>query len=388
MKTFKFRLYPNENQKILLDKHIGSSRFLYNFFLNYSKNCYENSKTSTTFYDWSKELTLLKKTEKYSWLNEINSQVLQASLKNLDKSFQRFYKNLSGYPKFKKKSTSKWSFSIPQNISLEYSETNDKFGYLKFFKFTKNPIKTRIHRILPIDYKIKTATIIKSRTNKYFVSLVIEYQPQGSLTFVEKNNPNIIDGVGIDVGIKDTLILSNGQKYTYPIKSKLFDKKIKKLNKQLAHKYKPGQQRSKNFEKTRIKLAKLYEKISNIKENWIHQMTSKIISENQGNYIFMEDLNVKGMLKNHKLAKAIQFQSWYKFKEVLKYKALWNDQKVVSIDRWIPSTKTCHKCGFKNDNITLDDRVWTCPKCGTEHDRDINAAINIKQFGIKQLATV
>jgi putative transposase len=151
MKTFKFRLYPNENQKILLDKHIGSSRFIYNFFLNYSKNCYENTKTSTSKFDWMKELTLLKKTEKYSWLNEINSQVLQDSLHNLGNSFQRFYKKLSGYPKFKKKSTSKWSFSIPQNISLEYSETNDKFGYLKIPKFNKQPIKTRIHRILPLE---------------------------------------------------------------------------------------------------------------------------------------------------------------------------------------------------------------------------------------------
>jgi len=387
MKTFKFRLYPNENQKILIEKHIGSNRFLYNFFLNYSTNCYENSKTSTNKFDWMKELTLLKKTEKYSWLNEINSQSLQDSLHNLGNSFQRFYKKLSGYPKFKKKSTSKWSFSIPQNISLEYSETNNKFGYLKIPKFKQN-IKTRIHRILPIDYKIKMATISKSRTNKYFVSLVIEYQPQGSLTFVEKNNPNIIDGVGIDVGIKDTLILSNGQKYNYPIKSKSFDKKLKCLNKQLAHKYKPGQQRSKNFEKTRIKIAKVYEKISNIKENWIHQMTSKIISENQGNYIFIEDLNVSGMLKNKKLSKAIQFQSWYKFKEVLSYKALWSGKQVVSIDRWAPSTKTCHKCGFKNDSLTLKDRSWTCPNCNTQLDRDINAAINIKQFGIKQLATV
>lgn len=387
MKTFKFRLYPNENQKELLDKHIGSVRFIYNFFLNYSINCYKNSKTSTSKFDWMKELTLLKKTEKYSWLNEINSQVLQDSLKNLDNSYQRFFKKLSGFPKFKKKSTSKWSFSIPQNISLLYSENNDKFGYLKFFKFTKNPIKTRVHRILPNNYKIKMATVSKSHTNKYFVSLVVEYEKQGSLIFVE-NNLNNIDGIGIDVGIKDTLILSNGQKFNYPINSKSFDKKIKRLNKQLAHKYKPGQSRSKNFEKSRIKLAKVYEKINNIKENWIHQTSSKIISENQGDYIFMEDLNVNGMLKNHKLAKAIQFQSWYKFKEVLSYKAKYSGKHVVNIGRFEPSSKICHKCGFKNDNITLNDRYWICPNCGTEHDRDINAAINIKQFGIKQLATV
>jgi putative transposase len=386
LKTFKFRLYPNKQQKELLDKHIGSSRFIYNFFLNYSKNCYENTKTSTNYYNWSKELSLLKKTKKYYWLNEINSQSLQSSLKNLDISFKKFFKKNSGFPKFKKKTISKWSFSIPQNISLLYSETNDKFGYLKIPKFNKQPIKTRVHRVLPNDYKIKMATITKSRTDKYFVSLVVEYEKQCSLCFVE-NKSNNIDDIGIDMGIKDTLILSNGTKYNYPINSKSFDKKIKRLNKQLAHRYKKGQKHSKNFEKTRIKLTKVHEKISNIKNNWIHQTTKSIIAENQGNYIFMEDLNVKGMLKNHKLAKAIQFQSWYKFKEVLKYKALWNDQKVVSIDRWTPSTKTCHKCGYKNENLTLNDRSWTCPDCNTYHDRDINAAINIKQFGIKQLAT-
>lgn len=386
LKTFKFRLYPNKNQKELLDKHIGSSRFLYNFFLNYSKNCYENSNTSTNYHEWSKQLTLLKKTEKYNWLNESNSQSLQSSLKNLDLAFKRFYRKQGGYPKFKKKSTSKWSFHIPQNISLIYSETNEKFGYLKIPKFNKQPIKTRVHRNLPVNYKIKTATITKSRTCKYYVSLVVEYQPQGSLMFVEQTNK--IDGVGIDVGVKDTLILSNGQKYNYPIKSKTFDKKLKRLNKSLAHKYKKGQKQSKNFEKTRIKLAKVYDKINNIKNNWIHQTTKSIIAENQGDYIFMEDLNVSGMLKNHKLAKAIAFQSWYKFKEVLSYKALWSGKQVVSIDRWAPSTKTCNVCGYKNDSLTLKNRVWTCPECNTQHDRDTNAAINIKQFGIQQLATV
>lgn len=387
LKTFKFRLYPNKNQEVLLDKHIGASRFLYNFFLNYSTNCYKNTKTSTNKYDWMKVLTSLKKTNKYDWLNEINSQSLQDALKNLDKSYKRFFKKKSGFPKFKSKHKSKWSFSIPQNILLNFSENNDKFGYLYIGKFVKFPIKTRIHKVLPNDYKIKTATITKNRTGKYFVSLVVEYERQGSLVFVE-NDTNNIDGIGIDVGIKDTLILSNGTKYNYPINSKAFDKKIKRLNKQLAHKYKKGQKHSKNFEKSRLKIAKVYEKISNIKNNWIHQTTHNIISENQGNYIFMEDLNVKGMLKNHKLAKSIQFQSWYKFKEVLTYKALWNGQNVVSIDRWTPSSKTCHKCGFKNENLTLNDRSWTCPDCNTNHDRDINAAINIKQFGIQQLVAV
>ena len=170
LKTFKFRLYPNENQKVLIEKHIGACRFIYNFFLEYSSNAYKNTKTSTNVYNWMKELTKLKKTKKYFWLNEINSQSLQDSLFNLDRAYQRFYKKQGGYPKFKSKRKSKWSFSVPQYIKLEYSETNVKYGYLSIPKFKKDPIKVRIHRIMPVDYKIKTATITKTRTNKYYVS--------------------------------------------------------------------------------------------------------------------------------------------------------------------------------------------------------------------------
>lgn len=382
LKTYKFRLYPNENQKVLIEKHIGACRFIYNFFLEYSTKAYKNTKTSTNVYNWMKELTKLKKTKKYSWLNEINSQSLQDSLFNLDRAYQRFYKKQTGYPKFKKKNKVKWSFSVPQYIKLEYSTNNIKFGYLFIPKFKKDPIKVRIHRILPNEYKIKTATIVKTKSNKYYVSLVIEYQPQEkNISFVKV----IPDGIGIDVGIKDTIVLSNGEKYNYPINSKKYDKKLKHLHKSLSRKYKSDQPRSKNFEKDRIKLAKTYEKINNIKENWIHQITKKLVAENQGSYFFLEDLNIQGMTKNHKLAKEIQFQSWYKFKEVLTYKSIWNGKQVISINRYEPSTKTCSKCGYINNNLTLDDRSWTCPNCNSYHDRDINAAINIKNFGINQL---
>lgn len=380
LKTYKFRLYPNEDQKVLIEKHIGAYRFIYNFFLEYSTKAYKNTKTNV--YNWMKELTKLKKTKKYSWLNEINSQSLQDSLFNLDRAYQRFYKKQTGYPKFKKKNKVKWSFSVPQYIKLEYSTNNIKFGYLFIPKFKKDPIKVRIHRILPNEYKIKTATIVKTKSNKYYVSLVIEYQPQEkNISFVKV----IPDGIGIDVGIKDTIVLSNGEKYNYPINSKKYDKKLKHLHKSLSRKYKSDQPRSKNFEKDRIKLAKTYEKINNIKENWIHQITKKLVAENQGSYFFLEDLNIRGMFKNHKLAKEIQFQSWYKFKEVLTYKSIWNGKQVISINRYEPSTKTCSKCGYINNSLTLDDRSWTCPNCNSYHDRDINAAINIKNFGINQL---
>ncbi len=384
LKTFKFRLYPNENQKVLIEKHIGACRFIYNFFLEYSSNAYKNTKTSTNVYNWMKELTKLKKTKKYFWLNEINSQSLQDSLFNLDRAYQRFYKKQGGYPKFKSKRKSKWSFSVPQYIKLEYSETNVKYGYLSIPKFKKDPIKVRIHRIMPVDYKIKTATITKTRTNKYYVSLVIEYQPQENISFVKVVN----DGIGIDVGIKDTLVLSNGEKYSLPIDSNKYDKKIRRLQKSLSRKYKPGvKQQSKNYEKTRIRLAKVYEKITNIKTDWIHKITKKLITENQGSYFFLEDLNIQGMTKNHNLAKAVLSQNWGQFKEILTYKACWAGKEVISINRFAPSSKTCSNCGYINNNLTLNDRHWTCPECGSHHDRDINAAINIKNFGLKQLVT-
>jgi len=197
------------------------------------------------------------------------------------------------------------------------------------------------------------------------------------------------DGIGIDVGIKDTLVLSNGEKYNLPIDSKKYDKKIRRLQKSLDRKYKSGtKQQSKNYEKARVRLAKVYEKITNIKTDWIHKITKKLITENQGSYFFLEDLNIQGMTKNHNLAKAVLSQNWGQFKEILTYKAHWAGKEVISINRFAPSSKTCSKCGYINNNLTLNDRYWTCPECGSYHDRDINAAINIKNFGLKQLVTV
>ena len=253
-------------------------------------------------------------------------------------------------------------------------------------KFRKDPIKVRIHRTLPHEYKIKNATISKTKSGKYYVSLLIEYQPQGSISFVKVEN----DGIGIDMGIKDTIILSTGEKFSLPIDANRYDKKLRRLHKSLDRKYRKGKkayEQSKNYEKQRVKLAKAYEKITNIKEDWIHKITKKLVTESQGSYIFLEDLNIKGMLKNHKLAKSVSFQSWYKFKTILTYKAEWSGKRVISIGRFEPSTKTCSKCGYVNNDLTLNDRAWACPECGSNHDRDVNAAINIKNFGLKQLAT-
>ena len=381
IKTYKFRLYPNNNQKDLIEKHIGSSRFVFNFFLSFQSNCYKNTKTYTNKYTWSKVLTKIKKTEKYNWLNDVNSQSLQDTLSNLDNQYKRFFKKKGGYPNFKSKHKVTWSFGIPQNLKLEVSEHNIKYGNLYIPKFIKYPIKTRMDRLLPYDCKIQRGTITKTRTNKYYVSVVVECE---SIQKPKNTNPTNPDGIGIDVGIKDTLVLSNGEKYNLPINSKQYDKKIRRLQKSLSRKYKKGQPLSKNFEKTRIRTQKVYEKIKNIKDNWIHQITNKLITENQGDYFFLETLNIQGMSKNRKLSKAITFQSWYKFKEILSYKSKWNNKKVITIGQFEPTTKLCSKCGYKNKGITLDQRQWECPECKTKHDRDINQQENIKEIGLIQ----
>jgi putative transposase len=381
-KTYKFRLYPNKDQKILIEKHIGASRFVYNFFLAYSSNAYKNTKTSTNVYDWSKVLTKLKKTQKYSWLNEINSHTLQASLFNLDNAFKKFYKKQASYPRFKKKKSSTSFFTISDKIKLNFSKINTKFGYLSIPKCRNDPIKVRIHRMLPNEYEIKRAIITRTKTNKYYVSLVVKCPSESKVFSIKYNN----NGIGIKFGIRDTIVLSTGEKYNLPIKHDQYDKKIKTLQKSLARKYNPdSKEQSKNYEKTRIKLAKVYEKITNIKNDWIQKTTSKLIAENQGKYFFLQDVDIKNMAKNRKLSKQIYFQSWYKFKQVLTYKANWAGKEIIIIDKYKPITKTCNVCGYINEKLNSRSIEWTCPQCGSQHDRNINAAINIKNFGMEQL---
>jgi putative transposase len=288
LKTYKFRIYPTKEQIEKLNKHFGHTRFVYNFFLNYASTIYKVMGRSTNYNEWANILVKLKKMDKYSWLNEVNSQSLQQSLKHLDQSFKNFFKKRGGYPKFKKKKVSRESFSVPQHIDFYIKEDNPKYGYIFVPKFREG-IKVRVHRKLPENGKIKQATFIKTATKKYYVSIVIEV-PDTKIV-------NTSDGIlGIDLGIKDTLTLSTGEKYSLPDLSK-YENKLKKLHRQLSRK----QKGSKNREKARLCLAKLYEKITNIKEDWIHKVTHKIVNENQVGKIVVEDLNIKGMMKNSKL---------------------------------------------------------------------------------------
>jgi len=359
--TYKFRIEPDEEQTIMLNKYFGSVRWLYNHFLNQRKEEYLNNKKSINYYDQANELPSLKK--EYEWLKEINSQTLQFSVKCLDTAYQGFFKGLSKFPKFKSRKA-KNSFTIPQHLSV-------KDDTLIIPKFT-NGIKMIIDR--KVKGLVKKATISRTPTGKYFVSILTEME----YTSITKTG----NSVGIDLGLKDFLVLSNGTKIKNHRFLKHYQKQLK-LNQQfLSRKI----IKSVRYEKQRIKVAKIYEKITNSRMDLIHKTTIDLIKK--FDIIYLEDLNVKGMMKNHKLAKAIGDVSWGKFIETLTYKAEWNDKQVIHIHRFFPSSKTCNVCGHIKQDLTLKDRNWICPKCGESHDRDINAAINILSEGCRNNISV
>jgi len=359
--TYKFKINPTEDQKVLLNKHFGSVRWVYNYFLNQRKQEYITNKKSINYYQQAAELTQIKKKEETNWLKEINSQSLQSSLRNLDTSYGRFFRKQSNFPRFKSK-YDRQSFKIPQFISVKESQ-------LIIPKF-KGGIKINLHR--KIEGDIQFATISKSTTGNYYVSLTceVQYQPY------EKTNSN----VGIDTGIKDLAILSDGNTYENikSLKSNL--KKLKFEQRQLSKKVKGSSSR----DKQRKKLAIIHEKITNIRKDYLHKVSTEIVKNHD--IISVEDLAVKNIMKNHKLAQAMSDVSLGTFYSMLEYKCSWNDKQFVKIDRFFPSSKTCSNCGWINQDLTLKIREWECPSCREKHDRDLNASKNILKQGLKILS--
>ena len=358
-KAFKYRLYPTKEQEELLAKHFGCKRFVYNKFLGKRIEEYKNNKKSLNYYACAKELTKLKEEEIFSWLNEVNSQMLQAALKDLDGAYGNFFKRHAQFPTFKSRN-SRQSFKIPQFIKIE----NGKIFFPKF----KEGIKLTVHR--PYG-KICYATISKSTAGRYYVSLTCEVEVE------EKKK--LKKTVGIDLGLKDFLVTSDNLKISNPKFYRKNEKKIKFLSRKISKRKKDSNRR----QDARIKLAKVHEFIKDSRSNFLHQLSSKLINENQ--VICLEDLNVKGMTKNHQLAKSVHDVSWSEFVRQLEYKALWYGRQVVKIDRFFPSSKTCNHCGFVNQTLTLNDRTWICKGCGEHLDRDYNASLNILQQGLNDL---
>jgi len=368
--AYKYRIYPTLEQKELLCKHFGCVRFVWNYFLNERKEHYLHNKEeieskrikgNLNYYDNAKKLTLLK--QEKEWLKECNSQSLQASLKHLDSAYRMFFRKTHAFPNFKSKD-SKQSFTIPQHFKLEA-------GKVYFPKFNKG-IKVIVHREL--EGKFVVATLSKTTTNKYYISIIVEKNIQA---FSATNKT-----IGIDLGIKDLIICSDGKKYQNIRSLFSLENKLKHKQKQLSKKVKG----SNNRKKAKHKVAIIHETIKNIRIDHIHKITKAIISENQ--VIVVEDLNVKGMMRNHKLAKAISDVAWYEIHRQLEYKSKWSGRTYNIIDRFFPSSKMCGSCHFVNKDLTLKDRTWNCPSCNTELDRDLNASINILNQGLNNLQAV
>ena len=354
MQSYKFKILPTETQKDRLNQMFGCSRFVWNYFLDLNNKIYLEAKEKDlkkkhlNYYDCANQLTDLKK--KNEWLKEANSQSLQQTLKDLDTSYNRFFKKQGGFPNFKSKKNIQ-SFRIPQFFELNKRQ-------ISFPKF-KEGIKTIVHRELKGN--IRYATISKTKTEKYFVSITTDYQVKKKRT---SNN-----SIGVDLGIKDFAVCSNGEKYNLELKKK--EEKIKFLHRQLSKKKKG----SNNKKKARLQLALQYEKAENRKQDFQHKLSDKLCKENK--LIAIEDLNTKGMLKNHCLAKSISNQSWYSFVTKLEYKSERYNGKIEKTNRFYPSSRTCSFCGYINQDLTLKDRKWTCPQCKTKLDRDTNASQNI-----------
>ena len=362
LKAFKYRLYPTSDQKILLDKHCGTSRLIYNLALECKSSAYNSNHVSLSRFDLQKQLVDLKK--EFPWMKEINSQSIQVSLLNLDNAYKRFFKTKTGFPQFKKKS-SRNSFGVPQNVKIEQS----KIIIPKFLEGI-DFIQDR-----PTKGILKSATVSKTPTNKYFISILCE---TGEI-IPAKTEIKYKTSVGIDLGLKDFAILSDGIKISNPNFLITNEKVIKHLQKELSRKTK----RSNRYKKARLKLATWHEKTTNQRNDFLHKLSNQIT--NDFDTICLEDLNIKGMIKNHKLSKAISDVSWSSFITMLTYKSEWKGKNLIKIGRFDPSSKTCNSCGYIKHDLQLSDREWICPDCGSIHDRDINAAMNIKDFALKNL---
>ena len=357
LKAFKYKINPTKEQSVLLNKHIGASRFVYNLALEVKQMAWAGNKVNLSCFALHSQLKDLK--TECEWLKEINSQSLQQSITNLDKAYTAFFKGQNSFPKFKKKSDG-GSFNIPQNVLL-------KNGKLVIPKFKKG-IDIILHR--PIKGEIRQDTISRTQTGKYFVSILCETGE----TIKPKAKIKETTTVGIDLGIKTYLVSSDGQEYDNP----KFLRKAQSRLKYVQRKYSKHKGK-----RTKQRLAILHEKVANQRKDFLHKVSTELIKNHDS--ICIEDLNIKGMLQNHKLAQAITDVSWSSFVTMLEYKAEWYSKNILKIGRFKPSSKLHANCGHLNKNLTLSDREWVCPKCGELVSRDVNAAINIKSFALKNI---
>jgi putative transposase len=359
-RAYKYRFYPTKEQARNLAQTFGCCRFVYNWALATRKRAYFEHKKNLSVNKLSAALTDLKKQEGTAWLAEVSSVPLQQSLRHLDKAYQNFFTGLTEYPTFKSKHKDQSATYTSNAFTLEGE-------HLTLAK-QKEPLNIVWSRPLPEGTKPSSITVTKDRAGRYFISILVE-EGMGTLPMSNKS-------IGIDLGLKSLLITSDKEAIPNHRNYARNEKKLTRLQRQHAKKKKG----SKNREKARKKVARLHAKIADTRRDFQHKLSTRLIRENQ--VICLETLNVKGMMQNHCLAKSIADVGWGEFIRQLEYKAQWYGRTIVKIDQWFPSSKTCSRCGFVLEELTLDVREWICPECSTHHDRDINAANNVLAAGL------
>lgn len=366
-KSYKYRLYPTDQQKVLLNKHIGACRFVYNLALEVKSYAYATQRRNVSGFDLIKQLLELKR--ECPWLKEVCSQALQQSIINLDNAFQQFFKGKSAYPCFKNKSKGK-SFRNPHGKMVEIEK-----GKIRYPRFQEG-IKIVVDR--PIIGVIKSTTISKSPANKYYVSILCEVEDRK----LDRKPIQEETAVGIDLGLIDFITTSDGKRVSNPRHLKKSLSKLKYLNRQLSRK----KLNSNNRKKSKRRLSLHHDKITNQRKDFIHKLSSNLVKNHDT--LCFESLRIENMVKNRSLAQSIQSAGWRMFVDICMYKAEWNGKSVLQISKFQASTKLCSTCGGSVNSLKMSDRAWTCENCHSEHDRDVNAAINIKNISLKNCGGV
>ena len=360
LKAYKYRIKPNKSQELKLNQFFGCARFIYNWGLNRKSEIYSTNNTNISCFDLIKEVTELKKSEDFSWLKDTHSQVLQMSLRNLDNAYTNFFKKKSSFPKFKKKSNNQ-SFQYPQGVKISENKIFlPKIGWVKFFNSRD------------FSGDIKTVTVSKNPSGEYYISILVDNKQE----LPNKKPIQKSTSVGLDFGIKDLVITSEGevfenQKHFHKMKAKL-----RVAQRSLARK----QKGSKSRDKQRQKVAKLYQKVTNQRRDYLHKISTYLV--NTYDTICIEDLSVEKMLKEKRLSSLISDASWSTLREFLTYKCEWYGKNLQVIGRFEPSSKRCSNCGNIKQSLLLSERTYKCEKCNANLDRDLNAALNIKDYGL------
>lgn len=359
-RSYRFRFYPTPEQEQILARTFGCARFAYNYMLRLRSDAWMQRQERIGYHESSSALTALKKTPEHAWLNEVSSVPVQQALRHLQTAFANFFAKRARYPQFKRKDG-------PQ--SAEYTTSAFKWDgqSLKLAKMSE-PLSIRWSRQIPKAAKVTTVTVSKDAAGRHFVSLLCDDAVAAK--------PSAQGKVGIDLGLTHFAILSTGEKVAAPNTFRRYEKKLAKLQHQLAKKTKGSNRRK----KAKLKVARLHAKIADSRRDFLHKLSTRLINENQ--VIAVESLSVSNMQKNRHLSKSISDAGWSEFLRQLEYKARWYGRELIGIDRWYPSSKRCSDCGYTMPKMPLNVRQWACPECGSNHDRDVNAARNILAAGL------